>query len=201
MNTGIVCMSPNFQWDATICQYWKQTDQILPGHSHCLLLLRNSYVTDWRNHLNNGRSLLLQTFLFWLALLDHLRKLWCSCYRHYTWKMDLPLTFFWFSSISCEPSGYSYGRTLSYCQDLCNKYCTAIYRIWLEWRIVFAAYKFCFIDADTALLPQCYLSRLGASFSSPLMSLSLTPDHLCKTIPRGKQLWILLIRLSNNYEE
>ena len=100
-NTGIVCMSPNFQRDSTICQYWKQTVEILLGHSHCLPLLQNSYLNDWWNHLYNGKSLLLQTYHFKLSIMDYLWKLYWFCwYRDYPWKMDLPLTFPWFSSIS-----------------------------------------------------------------------------------------------------
>ena len=34
---------------------------------------------DW-NHLNNGRSLLLQTYHFQVSLLDHLGKLWWCCW-------------------------------------------------------------------------------------------------------------------------
>ena len=34
MNTSIVCMSPNFQRDATVCHYWKQNVQILTGCSY-----------------------------------------------------------------------------------------------------------------------------------------------------------------------
>ena len=67
-NTGIVCMSPNFQRDSTICQYWKQTVEILLGHSHCLPLLQNSYLNDWWNHLYNGKSLLLQIINYGLSL-------------------------------------------------------------------------------------------------------------------------------------
>ena len=60
--------------------------------SLCLLWLQNSFLTDWWNHLNNERSQQLQTYHFQLSLLDHLEKLWCCFqYRHYTWKMDLPL--------------------------------------------------------------------------------------------------------------
>ena len=113
-NTDILWMSPNFQWEATICQYWKQTGNSSRLLSLSLLLLRNSYLTDWWNHLNNRRSVLLQTYHFQLSLLNPVGKLSCCCwYRHYTWKMDLPLTFLWFLSISCEPSGYSFGRRLS----------------------------------------------------------------------------------------
>ena len=143
-NTGIVCMSPNFQWDATIC----------------LLLFQNSYPTDRWNHLINGRSLLLQTYHFWLPLLDHLGKLWWCCwYRHYTWKMDLPLTFLWFLSISCEPSGYSFGRRLSYCQHLCDYYMANLQDLtWLTNCVccIQVLFYWCW---HRALLLRYYLSR------------------------------------------
>ena len=43
-----------------------------------------------------------------------------------------------------------------------------------------------------ALLLRYCLSRLWSSFSSPLMYLQLTPDHLRKAILRGNQLWLPL---------
>ena len=55
--------------------------------------------------------------------------------------------------------------------------------------------SFVLLTLTGALLPRYYFSRFWASFSSPLMSLPLTPDHLHKAIPRGNQLWIPLIRL------
>ena len=67
-------MSPNFQRDATICQYWKKTGDSSRPLSLCLLLLQNNYLTDRWNHLNNERSLLLQTYNFQLSLLDRLGK-------------------------------------------------------------------------------------------------------------------------------
>ena len=93
-----------------------------------LSMLQNSFLIDQWNHLNCGWSLLsnFQTYHFWLSLLYHLEKLWCSWHRHYIWKMNLPLTFLWFSSISCKPSGCSFSKRLSYCQHFCNKYCMAI---------------------------------------------------------------------------
>ena len=64
-----------------------------------LFLLQNSYLIDQWNQLNKRRS--LQTYHFRLSFLDHFGKLPSCCqYRHYTGKMDLPLTFLWFSSIS-----------------------------------------------------------------------------------------------------
>ena len=117
-NTGIVCMFPNFQRYVTICQYWKQTGNSSRPLSLCLLLLQSGCLTDRWNHLNDGRSLLLQAYYFRLSLLDHSGKLWwCWWYRHYTWEIDLVLTFLWFSSISCGPSGYSFGRGWSKCDQ------------------------------------------------------------------------------------
>ena len=73
-----------------------------------LSAVASKQLPDQWNHL------LLQTYHFRLSLLDCLGRLsWCCWYRHYTWKMDLPLTFLWFWSISCEPSGYSFGRRSS----------------------------------------------------------------------------------------
>ena len=111
-------MFPSFQRDFIICQYWKQTGNSSRPLLLCLLLLQSSCLTDRWNYLNNGRSLLLQAYHFRLSLLDHLGKLWwCWWYRHYTWEMDLLLTFLWFSSLSCEPGGYSFGRGLSKCDQ------------------------------------------------------------------------------------
>ena len=44
-NTGTVCMPPDFQWDATIFKYWKQTLEILPGRSHSVLASKQ--LPDW----------------------------------------------------------------------------------------------------------------------------------------------------------
>ena len=92
--------------------------EILPGCSHsvCCCFKTATCLTNGRllgqwNHLKNKRS--LQTYDFQLSFLDHLRIFsWYSQYRHYTGKMDLPLTSLWSLSISCELSGYSFGRRL-----------------------------------------------------------------------------------------
>ena len=154
MNTGIVCMSPNFQRDATICHYWNQTGNSSRLLSLCLLLLQNSYLTDLWNHLNNGRRLLLQTFHFRLSLVNHLGKLsWCCWHSYHTWKIDLPLTFLWFSSISCEPSVTALAEDWVIANTFATNTSWPFCGIWFYWRIVFGAYKLCFIDVD--LEPFC----------------------------------------------
>ena len=110
--------------------------------------------------------------------------------------MDLYLTFLWFSSISCEPSGYSFGRRLGYCQHLCDKYFTAILQdLTCLTNCVCCIQVLFYWRWQGFLLRRYYLSRLWASFSSPLVSLSLTPCRLCKAIPRDKQRWIPLIAI------
>ena len=89
-----------FQGALTVCCCFKAATCLTNGR----------LLGQW-NHLNNRRS--LQTYHFQLSFLDHLRIFsWYSQYRHYTGKMDLPLTSLWSLSISCELSGYSFGRRL-----------------------------------------------------------------------------------------
>ena len=53
--------------------------------------------------------------------------------------------------------------------------------------------SFVLLTLTIALLPHDF-SRLWAFFSSPLMTLTLTPDRLHKAIPIGNQLWIMKSR-------
>ena len=72
-NTAIVCMSPNFQRDATICQYQKKTENSSRPLSLCLLLLRNSYLTDIWNHLNVvGTGITLERWICLPLIFEHL---------------------------------------------------------------------------------------------------------------------------------
>ena len=68
-------------------------------------------------------------------------------------------------------------------------------RTWLDWQIVFAAYRFYFTDFDMKPLCIGIIFPDWASFSSPLLSLPLTPNCLHKGMIRDNQLWISLIRL------
>ena len=197
-------MSSNFQPDATICQYWKQTLKILQGSSHsvCCCFKAASCLTNQWNHLNNRRSLLLQTHHFRLSLLDHLGKLpWCCWYRQYTWKKDLPLiTFdFWASLVNSVVTVLA--KDWLNANTFAANTAWPFYGIWLYWWIVLAACKLCFIDVDpeplclNIIFPDC-----GLLFQVLLRSLP-TPDRLRKSIPRGSQPWIPLIRLLLTNEE
>ena len=113
-----------------------------------------------------------------------------------TWKMDLTLTFLWVFSISCEPFGECFGRRSSYCQYFATNTAFSFYRIWLDWQIVFAAYSFVLLRLTQSPFALILSFQIVSSFSSPPMSLPLTPDHMCKAIPRGNKLWIPLIKLA-----
>ena len=107
---------------------------------------------------------------------------------------NLPLIFEHLLWTQC----YNFCRRLSYCQHVCDKYRMAILQDLLWLMNCVCCIQVFIIDVDVVpLSPFCRecLSRFWSSFSSPLMSLPLTPDHLRKAISRGNQHWVPLIRL------
>ena len=111
-NAGIVCICPLvFSEMPLFVSTGSELGKLFQAPL-TLSIFVSKQLTDRWNHLNKGRSLYYKLIIS--NLLDHLGKLsWCRWYRHYTSKIDLPLTFLWFSSISCKPSGYSFGKRLS----------------------------------------------------------------------------------------